>query len=233
MEITEFIKKELKGWKEIEIALLLLSFVLIFYNAVVLKDSIIAVCSAFCGILYTMIAGKGKISCYFFGLIGSFCYIWLSISNHLWGNALLYLTYYIPMQIFGIFSWKKNLKRESAEIIKTQLNFNKRLKFFMLCIVGAFITILILNILNDKSPVIDGITTFLSVIGMYFTVKRLLEQWIIWIIVNGLSFLMWLNIILNGTKAMSTLVMWGVYFILAIYFYFTWEKEIKTKLPCQ
>ena len=233
MEITEFIKKELKGWKEIEIALLLISLSLIFYNAVILKDSIIAVCSAFCGILYTMIAGKGKISCYFFGLMGSFCYIWLSISNHLWGNALLYLAYYIPMQVYGIYSWKKNLKTESAEIIKTYLNFNNKIKFLLIGIIGSLITITILNYFNDGSPVTDGITTFLSILGMYFTVKRLIEQWTIWIIVNGLSFLMWLDIILNGTKAISTLVMWGVYFILAIYFYFTWEKEIKTKLPCQ
>lgn len=231
MEITEFIKKEIKGWKGFEIALLFISFCLIFYNLFVLKDSIVAVCSALCGILYTIIAGKGKISCYFFGLAGSFCYIWLSVSNHLWGNALLYLAYYIPMQIYGIFSWKNNLKRESAEIIKTNLSFSGRIKFLLFGILGALITIFILNYFNDGSPVIDGITTFLSILGMYFTVKRLIEQWIIWIVVNGLSFLMWLNIILNGTKAMSTLVMWGVYFILAIYFYFLWKKEIyATKL---
>ena len=59
MEITEFIKKELKGWKEIEIALLLISLSLIFYNAVILKDSIIAVCSAFCGILWVLFAIYG------------------------------------------------------------------------------------------------------------------------------------------------------------------------------
>ena len=137
------------------------------------------------------------------------------------------------MQVYGIYSWKKNLKTESAEIIKTYLNFNNKIKFLLIGIIGSLITITILNYFNDGSPVTDGITTFLSILGMYFTVKRLIEQWTIWIIVNGLSFLMWLDIILNGTKAISTLVMWGVYFILAIYFYFTWEKEIKTKLPCQ
>ena len=124
MEFTEFIKKELKGWKSYEIAILLSSFALIFYNAIVLNDSLIAVCSAICGILYTIIAGKGKISCYLFGLLGSGCYIWLSVSNHLWGNALLYLGYYIPMQVHGIFTWKKHLNKESAEIIKTKLNPN-------------------------------------------------------------------------------------------------------------
>ena len=131
------------------------------------------------------------------------------------------------MQVNGIFTWKKHLKSESAEIIKTKLTVKKRLKYFIIGIIGSIITIFILKYFNDSSPIIDGITTFLSILGMYFTVKRLIEQWIIWIVVNGLSFIMWLHLILNGTKAYSTLVMWGVYFVLAIYFYVMWKKEIE------
>ena len=78
MKITEFVNKELTGWKKHEIIGLSVAIGIIFYNALFLKDSLIAGCSAICGILYTIIAGKGKISCYFFGLMGSSCYIILS-----------------------------------------------------------------------------------------------------------------------------------------------------------
>ena len=61
---------------------------------------------------------------------------------------------------------------------------------------------------------------------MYLTVKRCIEQWIVWIIINGLSFIMWLDIALKGEKVYSTVFMWGVYFILAIYFYIVWKKEV-------
>ena len=131
------------------------------------------------------------------------------------------------MQILGIFKWKNNLKEDSVEILKSRLTRKERIKFLFIGITGSIITIFILMLLKDKSPIIDGITTFLSILGMYFTVKRLIEQWIVWIIVNGLSFIMWLLLIINGTKAYSTLVMWGTYFILAIYFYIVWNKELK------
>jgi len=226
MKIAKIVKQEAFDWKWYEILGLFIVFAVIFYNAFILKDNLVAVCSAICGILYTIIAGKGKIYCYFFGLMGSGCYVKLSFVSHLWGNALLYLAYYIPMQIYGIFSWKKHLKIQSVEIVKTKLSAQDRIKFLVISFIGCFLTILILRYYNDSEPIIDGITTFLSILGMYFTVKRLLEQWIVWIVVNGLSFLMWLNIVLAGTKAYSTLVMWGVYFVLAIYFYFEWKKEI-------
>lgn len=228
MKITEFVKKELQGWKNYEIIGLFLIIVFILTSAFLLEDSKIAVCSAICGILYTIIAGKGKISCYFFGLLGSGCYIWLSFNNALWGNMLLYLCYYIPMQILGIFRWRKHLKAETNDIVKIRLKDSDRLKILFLGIFGSVITAFILAYLNDKSPIIDGITTFMSILGMYFTVKRAIEQWMVWMIVNGLSFLMWLNLFVHGAKTFSTVIMWGVYFILAIYFYVIWKKELSS-----
>lgn len=228
MKITEFIKKELQGWKNFEIIGLIIAFSIILVNAVILKDNPAAIINAICGILYTIIAGKGKISCYFFGLLGSSCYILLSFKNALWGNMLLYLCYYIPMQILGIFKWKQHLKKESKEIVKIKLNLKEQIIISIIGLIGCIITILILHYLNDKSPIIDGITTFLSILGMYLTVRRAIEQWIVWMVVNGLSFIMWLDLVLfSGTKAYSTVLMWGVYFILAIYFYIEWKKEIK------
>lgn len=226
MKITEFIKKELQGWQPFEIGGLTVVLVIILMNAFILKDSSAAIINAICGILYTIIAGKGKISCYFFGLMGSGCYIYLTFKNALWGNMFLYLLYYIPMQILGIFRWKKHLKQESCEIIKIKLNSKQRITLAVFGFIGCLISIVLLNYFNDKSPIIDGITTFLSILGMYLTVKRAIEQWVIWGVVNGLSFIMWLNLVIHGTKAYSTVLMWGAYFVLAIYFYMQWQKEL-------
>ena len=85
---------------------------------------------------------------------------------------------------------------------------------------------LILLHFKDSNPIIDGITTFLSIMGMYLTVKRCIEQWVIWFIVNTLSFFMWLNVIMSGQRVYSTLVMWLVYIILAVYFYKEWKNEL-------
>jgi nicotinamide riboside transporter PnuC len=61
---------------------------------------------------------------------------------------------------------------------------------------------------------------------MYLTVRRAIEQWYVWAVVNALSFLMWLIIAIQGENVYSTVIMWGVYFILALYFYRMWKKEL-------
>jgi nicotinamide mononucleotide transporter len=227
MKITEYIKNGLKGWKIAEIILLILVLLFIIVHAIFRHDNIIAVISAICGILYTVLAGKGKSICYLFGLCGSGCYGYLSLINAVYGNLLLYIGYYIPSQLYGFFSWNKNLKPDKNEIVKTKLLDKEKFYLIIISILGSILTFVILKIFNDSHPLIDGITTFLSIVGMFLTVKRCIEQWIIWMIVNGLSLIMWIDIVLHGTKAYSTVIMWFVYFILAFYFYFCWKKELK------
>lgn len=212
--------------KKHEIVCFVIVYVILFTNAYFLKDSPIALISAFCGITYTILAGKGFPACYIIGVVGSVFYSYLSFHNALWGNLILYAGYYVPMQVLGFFHWNKHLKENALVIKKAHLNTKGRIKLCATGIVLSVAAIAILIHFGDKSPYIDGITTVFSIIGMYLTVKRLLEQWIVWIIVNGLSLVMWLQIARSGEKVYSTVIMWAVYFILAIYFYINWRKEL-------
>ena len=205
---------------------LIFIYVLLFVNAFFLKDTPAAVLSAFFGITYTMMAGKGSPVCYLFGVSGSAFYSYLAFHNALWGNLILYMGYYIPMQILGFFQWQKNLKQGKYEIIKTSLTRKQACKAAIITLLAALILIVVLIYLHDKSPYIDGITTIFSIAGMYLTVKRCIEQWIVWMIVNGLSLIMWLQIAFDGAKVYSTVIMWSVYFLLAIYFYVMWKRDL-------
>ena len=97
MKIVKFIKSELGGWGKLERIIFPLEILVITAISFIINDSKIALVSAVCGILYTILAGKGKISCYGFGLCGTLCYSYISFLNMLWGNLALYLLFYLPM----------------------------------------------------------------------------------------------------------------------------------------
>ncbi|MBO7673186.1 nicotinamide mononucleotide transporter [bacterium] len=212
---------------KLEKCCLLTAFFMILLSACILHDSKIAVFNAFFGIMYTSLAGKGKVDCFYFGLAGSALYCILAFSNNLWGNLLLYALYYIPMQILGIFKWNKNLDTAKDAIIKTQLNDKEHLLYGTATLLITVLAIFVLYLTGDNSPVFDGITTIFSILGMILTVGRKIEQWIIWMTVNGLSAIMWMKVALQGENVYSTVIMWIVYFILAVNFYLMWKKELK------
>lgn len=218
----------IKPCKSFETAGLCIIYAVLGVNLVLFKDSPVAVISAFFGITYTFLAGKGNPICYLFGVIGSSFYGYLAFHNALWGNLILYMGYYVPMQIVGFFKWNSHLKEGKNDIVKISLS--KKERYLLSAITGTFsiLAVTLLYFVQDKNPIIDGITTVLSIAGMYLTVRRAIEQWLVWIVVNGLSVIMWGLILLNGEKVYSTVLMWSVYFILAIYFYYCWKKDINT-----
>ena len=205
---------------------ILLIYFVLFFNAYIMQDSYVALTSAFCGITYTLLAGKGNPLCYIIGLTGSVFYIYLAYSNQLWGNLLLYGFYFVPMQIIGFFKWNKNLKKDKYEIEKTRLKLRENIILFSMTLFISVVSVCILAYYGDSNPVIDGFTTVFSILGMYLTVRRAIEQWYVWAGVNLLSLFMWLIIALQGEKVYSTVLMWLIYFMLAIYFYKKWKNEL-------
>lgn len=227
MNVVNFIRKEFYGWGKYERIIFPAEIVLIILLSLYLKDSKIALISAICGISYTILAGKGKISCYMFGLCGTLCYAFLAYKNNLFGNLCLYLLYYFPMQIFGIFKWKQHLKKDCQEIVKAKLSAKERIVYYSVSIIFSIVLYLILKYFHDQSPMIDAVTSVFSIVGLLLTVKRCIEQWHVWFVVNGLSTIMWINAYLHGSNCFATVIMWATYFVLSIYFLHSWRKEIK------
>lgn len=226
MSLLDFIKAELKNWGKYERIFFPLVLVLTVIISVIIGDNKIALVSALCGMSYTILAGKGKISCYFIGMIGTFCYSYLAFKNGFYGNLALYMLYYLPMEVIGIFKWKKHLKKDVKEIQKTCLTKKERIIYVSAAIICSFMLSMVLKTLNGATPFMDGTITVCSVIGQLLTVKRCIEQWHVWFFVNLLSLIMWIFAYINGSNCFATIIMWTVYLILAVYFLNTWKKEL-------
>ena len=227
MDIKEFIKKEFSGWSDFERVLIPLILIVVTGLSIYAHDTKVATVHAFFGILATILAGKGKISCYILGTIGVVCYSYLSFKNALWGTFILQTFYYLPMEFIGIFAWKNHLKEDTKEVKKTKLS--KKERVFIL--LGACLTSIILGFIlmyfNDKFPFPDAFVTILPILAFYLTVKRCIEQWVVWTIVNGINIIMWLVIFKTGGNTFATLLTWIIYFCFGLYFLYRWSKELK------
>lgn len=226
MKIFEFIKAEFKDFSFFEKLFFFSTLTFILAISIYLNDSKIALVSALAGISYTILAGKGKISCYFIGMLGTFCYCYIAFKNGFWGNLALYSLYYFPMEIIGIWRWSKHLKKDKQEIIKKKLSNKSRISYFLATVLFSLVLYFILLFANGKTPLFDSITTTLSIMGQLLTIKRCYEQWYAWLVVNLLSLIMWFIAYLNGSNCFATVLMWFAYLILTFYFLKQWKKEI-------
>ncbi|MBR5304826.1 MAG: nicotinamide mononucleotide transporter [Candidatus Gastranaerophilales bacterium] len=226
MKIKSFLSKELECFSLFEKIFFPTVIIFLIFSSFILKDDKIALISAICGTSYSFLAGKGKISCYYVGALGTFCYCYIAYKNTLFGNLALYALFYFPMYIIGYINWSKNLNKKSRSIIKTHLSKKEKLIYFPLMFILIILFNFVLITLGGKLTFIDSITTICSIFGQILTVKRCYEQWYIWIIVNVLTLIMWIIAYANGSNCFATVIMWFIYTFFAFYFLINWRKEL-------
>lgn len=225
LNTKNYILNEFSSWTKFELFFTFFAILIVFLPPLYMHDSPLAIISAVSGIMYTILAGKGKVYCYFFGIVGTLCCAYLSYEIALYGNFMLHFLYYFPMEVIGFFSWKKHIDKSKNEIIKDKLTTNQLISMIFLITVATFITYLLFLHINDKSPFIDASMTVLSIAGMILTVRRSIEQWLIWTMVNFLSIIMWFDAFQAGERIFSIFLVRIMYFILGIYFYLKWKKQ--------
>jgi nicotinamide mononucleotide transporter len=64
----------------------------------------------------------------------------------------------------------------------------------------------------------------MSVIAMVLMVFVFVEQWILWIVVDIVSIIMWIQVMLNGGNDIAVLIMWTAFLVNAVYGLYNWVK---------
>lgn len=228
--MKEFIKRELAGWKKLEIAWIVIATIVMLGLSIYWKDTVTGIISALTGIWCVILTGKGKISSYIFGMVNTLLYAYIAYGVQYYGEVMLNLLYYVPTNVLGFILWKKNMNQENTEVVKKRMRVKTQVLVTLVTALGVFVYGLVLKKLGGQMPFVDSMSTVLSVVAQILCVKRYMEQWIIWIVVDVVTIMMWAVVFAQGGESIATLVMWSVYLINAIIMFTKWFKETKKEV---
>lgn len=183
-----------------------------------LIDGIAAVSGIFCVVL----CAKGKKSQYIWGLFNVIGYVIIAFINKYYGEVMLNALYYLPSQFIGYYLWNKNMNEETNDVKGKKLDVKKSILLLTICGVGILIYKLVLDLLGGTSTLLDSASTVISVVANLLMMLRYREQWLLWIVIDIITVIMWLIV---GDYIMVT--MWAVYLINAFNGYYNWTKVIQ------
>ena len=227
-QLQKIIKDELAGWKVWEIVWLLLSSVTILCLSIYWKDSVIGIISAVSGVMCVVCTGKGKLSAYVFGLINTVLYAYIAFTARYYGEVMLNILYYLPMQFYGFYVWNKNIDETTHEVKKRKMRPKHLVLLLVVILMATVLYGLMLKLINGAMPFVDALSTVVSVVAMIVSIKMYAEQWLLWIIVDTVTVILWGVAFVNGQDNAATLMMWLVYLINAVVMQIKWMKEAVT-----
>ena len=177
---------------------------------------------AITGLLYIYFSIKEKILLWPIGIISSAIYIYVFFFSKFYADMSLQI-YYLIISIYGWILWAKGKSpenKDNIEITKTP----RKLYFLLLLI--TFILFIAMGIILDKAtdsplPYWDAFTTALSITATWMLAKKYIEQWLIWIVVDFVSTILY---IYKGLY--PTVILFTVFTIMAVVGYREWKKSL-------
>ena len=226
--LVDYCRNELQNWKSSELFWMFTAALAVTICTLLSGgDNALGLVSALTGIAYTLLAGKGKSSCYVFGAVNTLLYGYVAYRSRIFGDMLLNWGYYFPMQFVGLYMWRQHRSAKTGDVLKRKLTLRQEI-FLLAGIAVCWLSFgFLLKHFGAFSPFLDSATTVLSVAAMLLGVLRCFEQWIAWTIVNALSVWLWIQVYLQQGNSLATLLMWFVFLICGLVFARQWLAEVK------
>ena len=204
--------------KYFDYGFMLLGILLQVICFLITKDDILSFICGLSGVVNVVLCSQRKMSFYLFAYIQMFTYIIIICNNQLWGELGENLFYLVTTTI-ALFLWKKNYNSEKKVVeVKT---FNK-FKWLISIVIFVIATIILYKILlntNDSRPFLDTISTVPAFIAQILLMARYREQWIMWLIVDISTLVLWISI---GNIFM--VVQYLFWILNCIYGYYKWSS---------
>lgn len=182
------------------------------------KDSLLSFICGLSGCINVVLCSQRKLSFYFFAYIQMFTYIVIIFQQHLWGELVENIFYVITTTI-ALFMWLKHYNKEEKEVDARKLT---KFQVFLCCMVFFISTILLYIVLlktNDPKPFLDSISTVPAFIAQFMLMFRYREQWIMWLIVDIATLILWISI--GNIFMIAQYVFW---IMNCIYGFIKWSK---------
>jgi len=177
------------------------------------------------------------------GTLSGFIFLYLEIKQNKWlwpvglFSALMYIYvffvakfyadmglqfYYVFISIYGWFHWSRSKGQNEDELPVVNLSIGL---FFKLLLASLFIYIgisfILVNYTDSPIPYWDSFTTALSIVATWMLARKILEQWLVWVLVDAVSMGLYLYKGLYPTS-----ILFAFYTVLALYGYYQWKKDM-------
>ena len=171
------------------------------------------------GISYLLLAMRENSLCWYCAFFSTAIYVYI------FGDVSLYMesalnVYYMGMAVYGWLQWQKGGANHSGvEIVRWTA------KHHIICIlvilIASVISGYLLSVNTDaRLPYLDSFTTWASVLTTVMVARKVLENWLYWIVINSVSIYLYIDRDLDQTAAMFTL-----YLVLSVLGYVAWKKN--------
>lgn len=173
------------------------------------------------GLAYLLLAVRRNLLCWLCAFLSTAIYLWLFARAALYMQTLLQV-FYLGMAVYGFIDWRKGRTSEGEVLI---VSWTVKRHALAAAFVGVATIVngwLLSTQTQAVAPYLDSFVTWGSVVTTVMVARRVIENWLYWIVVDALAAYLYFT-----QGLLATTVLFVIYLGVVIRGYFTWRQQQK------
>jgi nicotinamide mononucleotide transporter len=172
-------------------------------------------------IAYLLFAMKENSLCWYCAFFSTAIYVWIFGDVSLYMESALNI-YYMLMAVYGWYQWQRGGQDHAGlEISRWSLS-SHCLAVAVILIATVISGYLLTENTDAQLPYLDSFTTWASVITTLMVARKIIENWLYWVVIDFASIFLYLDRELYQTAGLFVL-----YIVLAVAGYIIWIKKYR------
>lgn len=168
---------------------------------------------------YLILAARLSLWCWPAAFVSTAIYLVLFADRQLYSQALLQV-FYLVMAVYGFLQWRSGARQPETAIVRWSWR-QHGIALFLVLALTAITGMLEARYTDARMPYLDAFTTWGSVITTWMVVKRVLENWLYWIVVDGV-----LVYVAFASGLVATAGLFLIYLGIVIAGYVAWRRRL-------
>ena len=188
------------------------------------QSSLLELTAVVFAIAYLLLAVRENILCWSAALISTFIFLFIFWGVRLYMESALQI-YYIGMAVYGWHQWTRSGEGESTLTISSW-NLKQHITAVVLIAVATIVSGYMLGAGTDaRLPFLDSFTTWSSILTTYMVARKILENWLYWLVIDAASIYLYLD-----RELYFTALLFAIYIIIIFFGWYSWLKSYRQAL---
>jgi len=171
------------------------------------------------GLAYLLLAVRRNLLCWLCAFVSTAIYLAIFARAALYMQALLQI-FYLAMAVYGFIEWRRG-RTEAGELAIQSWTAPQHVVAALT--VAAATTLngwLLARYTDAAAPYLDSFITWSSVITTWMVARRVIENWLYWIVVDGLAAYLYLT-----QGLLATTLLFVIYLGVVVRGFVVWRRE--------
>ena len=173
-------------------------------------------CAVVLGVAYLLLAMRESLWCWYAAFISTAIFLVLFWDVGLLMESALQV-YYLGMAVYGWWQWQHGSEGKTELAISIWGIRQHIIALLLVLIASAASCTLLQQFTGAALPYLDSFTTWGSIVTTWMVARKILENWLYWLVIDSVSIYLYLD-----RELYLTTLLFAVYLVIVLFGYLKW-----------